>query len=292
MAGFTGFPGAPSGKVQFQVFKTSGNWVCPKDAQFFIVDVFGAGGSGSCGNSAGSNFQSCGGGGGARQRAYFTAQALKPGTTVPVVVGAGGVSVVAVGSYIGGNAGGKSSFGSVKLGLFVEAYGGGGGTSNGAGGGGIFSAGNSYSSGMGGNPTIQGGSVAGINPNASSDHGGAHGISSGSTMPGNAMWGGGGAGVQNGGGGSVFAAGGGGAYQQNAGASGEYANFGSYSTPANNGIFHALQGAGGWGGRGGSSPGANAVDGGFPGGGGGGVDGTAGAITGKGGDGLVVIYWW
>ena len=39
MAGFTGIPGAPSGKVQFQVFKSSGNWICPKDAQLFIVDV-------------------------------------------------------------------------------------------------------------------------------------------------------------------------------------------------------------------------------------------------------------
>lgn len=277
------------GSPNYQIFERSGSFILPQ-ALNFIVDVFGGGGSGGGGYTGGSASASSGGGGGARNRQFFTALTLQPGTNCPVVVGAGGAAVISPGSHVGGNTGGKSSFGSPALGIFVEAYGGAGGSGDGAGGGGIASAGSGR---IGGNPTISGNGLSGsINANASSDYGGAHGWSHGLTSPGNAVWGGGGAGASNQGGGSIFSAGGGGGYQQNAGASGQYAPGGSWSSSPKNGILRALQGGGGWGGRGANSPGANGVDGGLPGGGGGGVDGTVGAVTGKGGDGLVIIYWW
>lgn len=292
-SGFPGFLGAPNRSPNFQIFKTSGNFILPQ-AQNFIVDVFGAGGSGAGGSTAGSNSSSSGGGGGARNRQFFTKDAIKPGTNIPIVVGAGGAAITSPGSAINGNDGGKSSFGSIAIGFLVEAYGGGGGTNAGAGGGGIASTGNSLGGGEGGQPSIAGHNIAsGPNANASSDYGGAHGYSSSSTNGGNAVWGGGGSG-NNGGnsGGSLFAGGAGGSFQRPAGASGQYQTGGSNSTPAQNGILHALQGGGGWGGRGATSAGTNGTDGGFPGGGGGGTDGTTSTLSGKGGDGLVVIYWW
>jgi len=183
---FVGMPAKPAGS---QVFRISGNFLVPK-ANFFIVDVWGGGGSGEAHPSAAG-----GGGGGARHRVLISKEVLRPGMLMPVVIGAGGAAVG--GGAIPGNAGGKSSFGSLERGCLVEAYGGGGGASGvGGGGGGIASAGDT--GGKGGRPHAysSGVAVSGFTHDATSDFGGAAGAQdSGETVvSGNAVWGGGGGG--------------------------------------------------------------------------------------------------
>ncbi|MFZ6643279.1 hypothetical protein ACO0LL_26395 [Undibacterium sp. TC4M20W] len=283
MTGFTGFVGAAPRGAGFQVFKASGNFQVPM-ANYYLVDVFGAGGSG-----ASIATYASGGGGGARHRSMIPAQLMKPGTVVPVIVGAGGGAVT--GGVGVGNTGGKSAFGSLVLGFLIEAYGGGGGGNNcGGGGGGICGIGTS--DGVGGFPNNRSsnGLITNLNWNAISDLGGANADPAG--YGGNAVWGGGSGSSTNIGfapGASLFAGsgGGGGWSQYRGGKSGAYS--GVVIANSINGILHALMGGAGSGGASAQSTSLNGYDGGFPSGGGGGTDS---GTSGKGGDGLVVIYWW
>lgn len=282
-SGFPGIPGAPMRSPNFQIFKTSGNFIVPQ-AQNFIVDVFGGGGSG-----ASSTGCAAGGGGGARHRTMIPALLVKAGMTIQVIVGAGGATVT--GGLGAGNTGGKSSFGSPTIGFLIEAYGGGGGgVIVGGGGGGIAGAGTS--GGLGGFPNfrVSVGAIASLGWNASGDYGGANTDMTGTGY--SAIWGGGAGSSTNMGtsaGASLYAGGGGagGWSQWRGGKSGAY--FGVATANTVDGISHALMGAAGSGGTCAQSPGLNGCDGGFPSGGGGGTDS---GTSGKGGDGLVVIYWW
>jgi hypothetical protein len=290
-SGFPGFLDAPNRAPNFIIYKGPGTYsFTAPGANGFIIDVFGAGGSG--GASVGSP---SGGGGGARHRVMFGTKVLKSGGIYPVIVGAGGASVSA-GS--GGLAGGKSSFGSISSGTLIEAYGGGAGNSGGAsvagGGGGIASAGNSTANGLGGNPNIRTATtaIANLNLNATNDFGG--GNADNANASGNATWGGGAGGASGiSPGNSLFGGGGGGGgFAGSFGAkTGVYGNILNASAVSVDGVLHALLGGGGSGGAAASGTGLNGVAGGFPGGGGGSTD-SAGGFSGKGGDGLVVIYWW
>ncbi|MFZ2998918.1 MAG: hypothetical protein WA071_01100 [Undibacterium umbellatum] len=283
MTRFLGFVGAAPRGASFQVFRTSGFFQVPM-ADNYLVDVFGAGGSGASVATYAS-----GGGGGARHRTMIPAQLIRPGLLVPVVVGAGGISV-ALGSGAG-NSGGKSAFGKGALGFLIEAYGGGGGgVSCGGGGGGI--AGGGTTSGVGGLPNIRSSnnSISNLNWNAFGDYGGANSEPSGNG--GNALWGGASGASGNVGffsGASLFGGGGGGAgwSQFRGGKSGEYS--GQVTFNSVDGVLHALTGGAGSGGTSAQSSGQNGCEGGFPSGGGGGTDS---GISGKGGDGMVVVYWW
>lgn len=176
------------------MFRCSTNWTIPNntgtmeildDAEVLIV---GGGGGGGRGTSAG--------GGGAGGLLYFPSLALVPGSSIAVVVGAGGLGSTAVGSR--GNNGGNSTF------LSNTANGGGGGgstnagfrngNSGGSGGGSAFQAGtaggtgNQGNNGGSGNNTSQGGgrrfggggggagSAGAFGPDGSAQNGGGGGL--------------------------------------------------------------------------------------------------------------------
>ncbi|MBC3919158.1 hypothetical protein H8L32_16825 [Undibacterium sp. CY18W] len=302
MTGFSGFLGAAPRGAGMQVFRTSGNFVVP-EADWFIVDVFGGGGSGGATDYSVSGGVYSGGGGGARNRQLLSRNVLKPGVLMPITVGAGGAAIsVASGTSAVGVNGGKSAFGHALLGVLLEAYGGCGTGSSNNGGGGVFSAGTSY--GLGGNPCtaytpVSGsGAVTSNIANACTDGGGASVIGfGGSIYLGGSTFGGGAAysmGNANGGSGgnSLYAGAGGASGSGQAGFSGLFDNNGASFNRATDGVIGKLIGGGGNGGQS-NFNGSNQTssNGGFPAGGGGAVS-VPNIFSGKGGDGLVIIYWW
>ncbi|MFZ6653789.1 hypothetical protein [Undibacterium sp. TJN19] len=303
MTGFTGFIGSPPKGAGIQIFKTSGNFIVP-EANFYLIDIFGGGGSGGATDYASNGIVYPGGGGGARNRQLFSKNICKPGLVLPVLIGSGGAPATSTTNIniVGAN-GGKSSVGSPVLGVFLEAYGGCGVGSNCNGGGGVFSSGTA--SGFGGNPCVAyspapgSGMVTSNVANACNDGGGASVVTfSGSFYLGGAIFGGGAAysiGNSSGGsGGNSLYAGGGGASGNgwNAGFSGAFDSSGTTFSRSINGEIGKLIGGAGNGGQSNFS-GSNSANsnGGFPSGGGGSVS-VPGVPSGKGGDGLVVIYWW
>jgi len=284
-SGFPGFLGAPSRSANFFVFKGPGTYqFTMPSANNYLADIFGAGGSGA---SAATTAAS--GGGGARNRLALPAFLIKPGMTANIIVGAGGASVT--GGSGNGNTGGTSSFAVPAIRFLAEAYGGGGGGSVGGGGGGILSAGTNL--GLGGMPNIRTNNsvITNLNYTPGSDYGG--GTCDTANNGSSAIWGGASGSSTNVGpapGASLYAGGGGGSGwgANRGGKSGAYS--GQVTTAlAVDGLLHALMGGAGSGGSSANTTGGNAFDGGFPSGGGGGTDS---GTSGKGGDGLVVIYWW
>ncbi|MFL5815918.1 MAG: glycine-rich domain-containing protein [Bdellovibrionia bacterium] len=249
-------------------------WTVPAGVNSVSVLAVGGGGGGAGG---GSNL----GGGGGGGLCYANSIAVTPGSSITVVVGAGGTS---------GVAGGDSSFN----GTTVVAYGGAtsvggasalggsgsavGGTCNSGGNGGIFvGTGSPFSAG--------GGGAAGY-----SGAGGAGGNASGSSIPTNQTAGSGGGG--GGGGGASDAANANHGAGAGGGGVGPYGisnngAAGASSTSAGNGQTGGLGGSLGAGG--GTPPsGTNGANGGAFGGGGGGGNGAPG---GTGGGGVVRIIW-
>jgi hypothetical protein len=120
-----------------QTFTTVGtnNWTVPNNVSIVSLFIVGGGGSGAGGRSAGGG----GDGGNGGQVQQYSNVTVTPGSTVSVVVGAGGA---AVGVDATGNAGGTSSFisgsysasggngGAVRVG--TSGRGGSGATGNGA----------------------------------------------------------------------------------------------------------------------------------------------------------------
>lgn len=267
----------PSAKVD--EFYASATWNKPSTGSIAIVELWGAGASGSRGNSGG------GGGGGCYRRVIFLLSDLP--SSVSVTVGAGGAPTNT--NSTTGADGGDSSFGSL-----VTAYGGSRAASSnyvGGPGAGINGKG---ASGIGGAPK---GGAAAVSPNPADSSlygGGGAGTtsSSGTCHGGGSAYGGGGGGGAQGpsaraskGGESIYGGGGGGgsnltfAYSDNSGgvsrfggSGGKGANWVNWnSTPA---VYDA--------------PG----DGGFPGGGGGGTNNSYSGVaeySGAGGDGFVRV---
>lgn len=267
----------PSAKVDN--FYASGTWNKPSTGSIAIVELWGAGASGSRGNSGG------GGGGGAYRRVVLLLSGLP--SSVSVTVGAGGAPTNT--NNTTGADGGNSSFGSL-----VTAYGGSKPATVAYAGGAGAGINGRGASGIGGAP--KGGAAASSpDPGGDSIYGGGGGgtTSSGGTLyGGNSAYGGGGGGGAQGpssrasrGGESIYGGGGGGgsnltfAYSDNSGgpsrfggSGGKGANWVNYSsTPA---VYDA--------------PG----DGGFPGGGGGGTANSYSGVaeySGAGGDGFVRV---
>jgi hypothetical protein len=111
------------GSVDYQVFTASGTWTKPAGVSIVYVEVWGGGGSGAVSRFSGSNLAG-GGGGGGFAAVLFAASDL--GSTVSVVVGAGGAARVA--NNASGADGGNSSFDT------LTAFGGKGGQTSGVGG--------------------------------------------------------------------------------------------------------------------------------------------------------------
>lgn len=302
MTGFSGFLGAAPRGAGMQVFRTSGTFVVP-EADWFIVDVFGGGGSGGATDYAVTGGVYSGGGGGARNRQLLSRNVLKPGMLVPITVGAGGAAIsVAPGASAVGVTGGKSAFGHALLGVLLEAYGGSGAGSSNNGGGGVLSAGTA--NGAGGNPCTTyspatgSGAVTSNIANACTDGGGASAVYfGGSFFLGGATFGGGSAySMGNAGGGSggnsLYSGAGGASGSGQAGFSGTFDSNGASFPRATDGVIGKLIGGGGNGGQS-NFNGSNQANsnGGFPAGGGGAVS-QPNILSGKGGDGLVIIYWW
>lgn len=146
----TSWISAAISSASVQAFTSSGTWTKPANAQFVLVEVWGAGGGGGRPTAGATNPAGGAGGGGAYNYEMFLASQLDG--SVSVTIGAGGIGAAANGTS--GNNGGSTSFGS-----YVFAYGGGGGQGNatgtgyqfGGGGGGIYSSGSATS---GGGPSI------------------------------------------------------------------------------------------------------------------------------------------
>lgn len=221
-----------AGGANVQTFTSSGTWTKPNNANFVLVEVWGAGGGGGRPTAGASNPAGSGGGGGAYNYRLFSASEFS--NTVPVTIGAGGSGGFANGA--GGSNGGATNFGQL-----LYAYGGGVGAGNntgsnaqlGGGGGGVLGGGTNAD---GGAPVIVdtfnnaiflpqnmgGGRGGGRTTNASSA------IRDEPTGSASAFGGGGGAGSynntsfsNNGGGSSAYGGGGGG--------SGGYSTTGGFS---------------------------------------------------------------
>ena len=110
--------------AQIKSYTASGTWTkgtdSPVDAQWALIEVWGAGGGGA-GSTSASISGGGGAGGGYAQRLVAVASL---GATETVTVGAGGVAIN-INTASNGNAGGTSSFGS-----WASATGGGGGQNN------------------------------------------------------------------------------------------------------------------------------------------------------------------
>lgn len=247
------------GGVDKDEFTADGTWNKPSGVSMVAVQMWGAGGGGGASQDTGFNG---GGGGGGGEYVFRVMDAADVGSSVSVVVGAGGAGASA-GGETGGD-GGDSQFGDL---LARGGVGGGVGGSGGNGGG----IGISHLGGGKGDTTA-------------AEYGG-----------------GGGGGSEDGGGDSVYAAGGGGGGGIDGGAGGDGGGTGTFSTGgANNADGGAGADGGAFaGGEGGAGGGPNSSyaggDGGSPGGGGGGTggNGSSGAgLGGNGADGLVIVYAW
>jgi len=246
-------------------------WTCPTDVTSVEVLVVAGGGGGGAHNSSDKG----GGGGGAGGLIYNTSYPVVPGTTYPIVIGAGGAGATA-GSSSNGSNGLNSQFGS------LVAVGGGGG---GAGYGGGPYNGASGGSGGGGVPP---GAVTGL-PGLGIA---GQGNSGGTITATNNATGGGGAGGQGGANGSTFGGNGGpGLTLTISGSAVTYAGGGGGGAYSGTSGTGGLGGGGNAGAQGGTSnPGANATGYGSGGGGaGGGSSGTA--AGGNGSSGIVVIKY-
>jgi len=127
-------------------FQDSGSWTCPAGVTTVQALIVAGGGSGSIGGG--------GGGGGAGGLVYSSSISVTPGTTYPIVVGAGGVGVTG-GPDINGTAGQNSSFnGLVAIGGGQGAHNGYAGQTGGSGGG-------AYGSGNAGSGTYGQGNSGG-----------------------------------------------------------------------------------------------------------------------------------
>lgn len=286
--GSAGGPAAPGnypvGTGQ-QVFNTPGTtmWTCPPGVFQILAIPTGAGASGATGSSTLNG----GAGGGAECRQGNVP--VTPGTSYPVVVGAGGTARDGSGGGgQNGNAGGPSSF-TGDGGAQILAEGGQGGLPRWSGGGGL---GGTGGTGGTGNPGGQGGSAypyaggggSAAGPSAAGNTGSSP---AGATAPPGAGAGGNGSGGGPGTGQAGQAPGGGGGgtydsgYASGAGATGQVILVypASSGAPTNNG--GAAVPGGGAGGQGGGSPGTAGSPGSAPGGGGGGAD--SGGTTEQGG---------
>ena len=188
---------ASSGFNSVQVFTSGGTWSKPTDITKVIVEVQGAGGSGSRGDT-GAKTMGAGGGGYAKKFLDVTNI-----DTVTVAVGTGGTTITTTGV---GVAGGLSSF--IKAtgsGSFTDIVGNGGAAGTNAG----YGSGVAGGTGTGGDINIQGGRghVGGDGPVAGGSFLGTAGK--------NQEYGGPPAGDAAG-----YGAGGGGAYNQNSGVGG------------------------------------------------------------------------
>jgi len=144
------------------IFSASGSYVVPANTYMLFVRLVGAGGGAGGSNNIGSNVAQSAGGGGAGGYSEGWVS-VKPGQTIPVTVGIGGVGGVL---YWDGGNGGTSSFGS-----FLSATGGvGGKTLIGSPGGGT------PGSGFGGSLNQYGGSGTDGHPN-NNQYGGNGGAS-------------------------------------------------------------------------------------------------------------------
>jgi hypothetical protein len=114
----------PSPNSQFvTTYTTSGSstWTAPGCVSTVTVQCWGGGGSGASGGFNGGYFDGGGGGGGAYASSVLS---VTPGNTYSLVVGAGGITNCAGNTYVPGQNGGNSAFGSN---LVVAAGGGGAG---------------------------------------------------------------------------------------------------------------------------------------------------------------------
>jgi hypothetical protein len=279
--------GGTTSATDVQTFSANGTWTKPSGAKSVEVWCIGGGGGGGGGRKGAAATGRNGGGGGASGCiSYWKFLGTDLGSSVAVVVGAGGTAGAGVTADTtnGGNGGtgGDSSFGSV-----VIARGATGGNGGGLGGG-----------GGGGTPTSGGGNYAfgGSGAAGQAGAGGAAGAVPATSLPNYGNSGGGGGGgvsVAN----AAGAGGAGGAITQiglAGGTGGAIATIGSIGNTF--GTIGPATGGGGGGGQATASGnagngGPGAVPGGGGGGGGGttnGVGGTSGA-GGVGGDGRVVV---
>ena len=109
-----------------QYFTQSGFWTCPNNVTDIILIGCGGGGAGGYGANGinGSNANAGGGGGGGGAQQQFAYVSVIPGTTYPIIIGAGGLGAITITSN--GGAGGDTIFGT--LATFYGASGGGGGS--------------------------------------------------------------------------------------------------------------------------------------------------------------------
>lgn len=239
----------------YREYTSSGTFSKPPGYLQFGHHVVGGGGSG--GKTSGTSFQVGGGGGGAGAHGVNPVSAYASSETI--TVGGGGAAATVAGN---GNAGGKSS-----IGTLVEAYGGGAGggasgaSRHGGGGGGLGGVGDTGGTGAG---------TGGIGLSGTAD--GTE--TAGSTVDTNApfespVYGGGGGASWYAGSASVFGGGGGGG-----------CNNPATAFAAGRSLYAGSGGA--------ASPTGSATAGTFPGGGGGATQ--TGASSGAGGDGVVRIW--
>lgn len=296
--------GNTGGRVDAQVFTSSGTWTKPTlfTPSVVVVEVLGAGGGGGSGRrGAAGSLREGGAGGGGGSYLVSTFQASTLGSSETVTIGAAGTAGAAVtADSTSGNAGGNG--GNVTFGSWMTGYGGGGGAGGsasasvgggGAGIGGAATAGtagaaiNSMHGGItgldasvgGGN--IDGGAAGGAGSNGTSSYNGGSSIHGG---PG----GGGGGGITSGN--SAGAGGAGGSTGVTSGGGGTAGT----TAPTNGGAATSRGGGGGGGSHASSAGGTGGA--GFAGGGGGGggasVNGVNSGAGGVGGEGRVRVWSW
>lgn len=169
-----------------ETFATAGtySWICPVGVTAVKVECWAAGGGGGASQSTVIGFDPNPGAGGGEYAAEYT-EAVTPGTTYSVVVGAGGTAGTTTAGHAGGNGGNSSFSGSGST--TVTANGGEGGQSgNFPTGGGSGSTNSIHFNG--GNDTTQGGTSAwgggGGGSSAGVNSAGGNGVSGSSPLGG------------------------------------------------------------------------------------------------------------